>query len=456
MDREEIRKYFDSICGYEAQKQELIYLCDIMLDPQAYTCLGAALPKNVLLCGLPGVGKTLMAECMIKACRRPAFRCSKNGNEEDFIEIIKNTFEKARQAAPSVILLDDMDKFASYYYEESSELAAVQACIDDVRNEEVFVIATINDGDDLTESLVRPGRFDRYIQVELPDADSTRKIIDRYFSEMKNLSADIDPAELAELAAGMTAVEIRTLANEAGVYAAYERSEQITMRHIVKAFVGKSDNNRCAGLESDETERMVACHEAGHAVISELLERGSVALVFSSEETSASNGMMSRCRSKMKITSGRSRRDALTALGGRAATEMVFGKPDHGAKEDLRMAREAVEREVSGICRYGFAFADLATVSDESANRCNKRDARIRELLAAYYEEARKMLAENREFLERMTEELLRRGYLFQKDICRIRCEIENHRTQAIATTSQDKEKSKEYIEERFEGEIYA
>lgn len=421
MDREGIRRYFDDVCGYEEVKKDLIYLCDVMLNPEAYSKLGAKLPRNVMLCGEPGVGKTLLAECMIKASGRPVYRCRKADGEVDFIPQINAVFSAARRNAPSVVFLDDMDKFAGLFYDEAPEFAAVQACIDDASGEDVFVIATINDREDLTDSLVRPGRFDRYITVDMPDAASTLKIIERYFSGMKNLSPDIDFRELAELAAGMTAVEIRTLANEAGVYAAYERSGVITMRHIVRAFVDRNDNKRRTSDNSGVMDRKIACHEAGHAVIAELLDRGSATLVFAGEEQSESSGLMSLRRMEKKYTPGACRRSAFVALGGRAATEIVFGRPDQGASADLRCAYDSIRKEVSELCIYGLEYADHHSNSDESPKRRDMRERKIREVLSAYYSEVLDMLRDNRDFLDSMTEMLMTKGYLFQKDISQIR-----------------------------------
>lgn len=420
----EMRQYFDDICGYEYEKEQLMYICDAMRFPEAYRKLGADLPKNLLLCGVPGVGKTLMAECLIRASGRPSFVCRKSDDEEDFIEKVNEIFESARAAAPSIILLDDMDKFAGDFFGEAAEFAAVQACIDDVKNDDVFVIATINDRDCLMESLIRPGRFDRFIFVDVPDEQSSAEIIERYFKDRKNISDDIDIGELTALTAGMTAVDIMTLANEAGVYAGYERSEQITMRHIVKAFVSRIDNIKRSNT-SEETERMIACHEAGHAVMSELLEPGSVALLFAGEATSRSNGMMSRGRTGNIMTPDIHRKNALVALSGRAATELLLGRPDHGATSDLRKAYNDANKEVCDICVDGFEYANLNNSNMESTVRRNRRDMKTRSRMSEYYSEARRILSEHMPFLEKLAEELYEKGYLFSRDIREIREETE-------------------------------
>ena len=134
MPRSDIDKYFDAICGYDTVKQDLAYLCDIMSDPEPYRALGSRIPRNVLLTGAPGVGKTLMSECLIKASGRKVFsvRLSEDGN---ILEAITEAFRKAKEEAPSIVFLDDMEKYSAGRFRQSSEEAAIQACIDDTKND---------------------------------------------------------------------------------------------------------------------------------------------------------------------------------------------------------------------------------------------------------------------------------------------------------------------------------
>lgn len=423
MERENLKTYFEEICGYEDCKKELIYLADVMRNPEAYSKLGAKVPQNLLLDGDPGVGKTLMATCLINASGRPSFICRKTEGEKDFMEVINDTFRMAAENAPSIVLLDDMDKFAGRYQSEASEFAAVQACLDDTRDKDVFVIATVNDGDGISASLIRPGRFDRRLIIGLPDPESAGLIIDRYFMTGDRMSSDMDREVLVQLTSGMTAAEIMTLANEAGVYAGYERADEICMRHIIRAFIESIGNVKGSGND-EEHARVTACHEAGHAVMSELLEPGSVALVFASDVSSDSNGFMSRGRSKRIISSGQYRIDTLTALAGRAATQVVYGKPDRGSESDIKEAFSAIETEVCGSCVTGLKYVKASPWKVESEMRRSARDTAVRKRMLEYYEEAMTILRRNREFLDRMTDELCRCGYLMQKDIAIVRREI--------------------------------
>ena len=137
---------FNKIIGYESIKNELKRLCDILSNPDKYKKFGVEIPQGLLLYGEPGVGKSLMAECFIQALSRKSFVCRKNKANGDFINAITKTFEDAKENTPSIVLLDDMDKFANEdeKHEDAEEYVTVQSCIDDIKNKDVFVIATAN------------------------------------------------------------------------------------------------------------------------------------------------------------------------------------------------------------------------------------------------------------------------------------------------------------------------
>ena len=423
MKKEEISKYFDEICGYEKEKLELTYLADVMTNMKEYEKLGARLPGNLMLAGPPGVGKTLMAKCLIDASGRKSFVCRRTDGDKDFIEVIKDTFRKAAESEPSIVLLDDMDKFAGRFRSESAELAAVQACLDDVKDRDVFVIATINESEGMSESLIRPGRFDHQMAIGTPDEKSAGQIIDRYLMTRGNIADDIDRDVLVQLTNGKTAVEIMTLANEAAVFAGYDRAEAIHMRHVVRAFVDSIGNYK-GNIADESAARITACHEAGHAVMSELLDPGSAAIVFAADVMSDSSGFMSRGRRNKTLYSGQFREDALISLAGRAATEIVTGAPDRGSEMDIKTAFMATDREVRGVCAHGLRYVRAYRGRLESEKRRNRCDAAVRKRMMEYYREAMAILQSNRLFLDRMTEELCEHGYLMQKDIARIREEI--------------------------------
>ena len=167
---------FDSVIGYRAIKKELLEICDMMKNPDIYRKLGAAMPRGIMLHGEPGVGKSMMANAFLDECGLTSYILRRTKSDGDFINELKQTFNDAAKNEPSVILLDDMDKFVS---EEGrkEEFSVVQACIDEVKDKQVFVIATANSTRDMPSSLTRAGRFDRKIEVKIPSGQDAVDII---------------------------------------------------------------------------------------------------------------------------------------------------------------------------------------------------------------------------------------------------------------------------------------
>jgi cell division protease FtsH len=153
----------DRVIGYEGIKQELYRIIDIIRDPAKYKSLGVSAPKGILLSGEPGIGKTLMAKSFIKEAGLKTFTIRKDRPDGAFVDLIRETFKEAEKAAPSIVLLDDLDKFANEddYHRDAEEYVTVQACIDDVKESDVFVLGTCNNSRKLPDSLVRSGRFDK-------------------------------------------------------------------------------------------------------------------------------------------------------------------------------------------------------------------------------------------------------------------------------------------------------
>ena len=170
---------FDRVIGYEGLKKELMQVSDGLKNTEVYEKLGVKPPRGLMLYGDPGVGKSLMAFCLIEASGRKAFVCRKDRPDGEFVNHITETFRAAKEAAPSIVFLDDMDKFANNdsNHKDSEEYVTVQSCIDTFRHAEVFVLATANDVEDLPDSLIRPGRFDRVIEVEAPAGKDAVEIV---------------------------------------------------------------------------------------------------------------------------------------------------------------------------------------------------------------------------------------------------------------------------------------
>ena len=279
-------KGFENIIGYEDIKEELCQITDILQNSERYRRLGVTKPAGVLLHGVPGVGKTLMVKSLADASGRKVFYCRKDEPDGDFIRTLKDVFTKAGNEAPSVIILDDMDKYAdvSRYDQDAEEYVTIQSCIDDAKDKDVFVAATANSIYPFPRSLLRPGRFDRIIEVEVPRGKDAESIVAHYIKE-KAFVDDIDARTIARIMDGRSCAELEKVINEAGIFAGYQNSNKITMDHFLEACmrtvfhapacsVPKSDADDFSFLTEtlmnycNESRLLpqVICHEAGHAV----------------------------------------------------------------------------------------------------------------------------------------------------------------------------------------------
>jgi len=177
----------DKVIGYEGIKREMYRILDVLKNPEQYNILGVNVPKGILLHGEPGIGKSLLARCFVAESHRPFYIIRKNKSDGEFVDHIRKVFREAAENAPSMILLDDLDKFANEdaFHTNAEEYVTVQACIDEVRDNEVFVIATVNDIHSLPGSLKRSGRFDKTFRMSFPKGKTAVKIISYYLSKKR-------------------------------------------------------------------------------------------------------------------------------------------------------------------------------------------------------------------------------------------------------------------------------
>ncbi|MBQ8196890.1 MAG: AAA family ATPase [Clostridia bacterium] len=414
----EIEKTFEPVIGYKSIKNEMIKICDIMRNSEFYSKLGVSVPNGLLLSGEPGLGKTLMANCFIKASGRTAFVCRKDKPDGDFVNHIKSTFDEAVKNAPSIVFLDDMDKFANgdEYHKNSEEFVTVQSCIDDSKNKEVFVLATINDEDAIPISLLRAGRFDNRIEVNSPKGEDAEKIVEHYIKK-KNFVSDVDVKTITKLLNGASCAELETVINQAGVYAGFNRKEKIEMDDIVRACLRIIHNApEREQAHSPEVLKAVAYHEAGHAVIAEVLEPGSVNFVSVRSHGGSTGGFTNYYQPEEYWIKEQYMENRVTViLGGKAATETVFGETDVGANKDLHRAFDIVERFVDDYCSNGF---DRWLQGREYSNGAvERRDMQMAIEMENFYKKAKKILIDNREFLDKLATALINKDVLTSVEI---------------------------------------
>ena len=417
-------KGFEKIIGYESVKKELERICDIMVNANKYKKLGVSTPRGLLLYGEPGVGKTTMAKCLIEASKRPVFVCRKDKPDGEFIKEIKRLFEEAKKHAPSVLFLDDVDKFANEdeYHQNAEEFVTIQSCIDDNKDNEVFVLATANDLRAIPKSLLRAGRFDKSIKINNPKGKDAEEII-KYYLSSKKFVDDVDCKTVAKILNGGSCAELETVINEAGIYAGYANKEKIEMDDIVRSAMrvifGAPENME--DIEIDDLQA-VAYHEAGHAVIAEILEPNSVSIVSVLSHIGNTGGVTAYNQGEKyfmhkKLMENR----VLSLLAGKAATEIVYGEVDTGANSDLHRAFDIVERFVDDYCSNGF---DRWQQDHTSSNDLNsRREMQMSVELERYYWQCKQMLIKNRKFLDSLAIELVKNKTLLNKDVQRIKNE---------------------------------
>lgn len=406
---------FDEIIGYQSIVEELKQLCDMMQHPEAYVKLGAQIPKGLLLCGVPGCGKTMMANALIKECGRKSYIIRRGKPTDSFISEMNKTFQNAIDNSPSIILLDDMDKFA-VKERSKEEYIAVQACIDEVHNDDVFVIGTANSINDFPESLLRSGRFDRAIVVPSPNDEDLIKIISYYLSKRRFVD-HINTGDIAKMLYGVSCADVESIINEAAIYSGADRADVITQEKIIKAFIrSNSGIDRTVSLDCSKNYQETLYHEAGHAVISDILVPGSVGFIaLNSNNGKYCNGITINCC--LNSLSNDERIEVY--LAGKAAEELKFGKTSVGSSTDLNRAFNRMSRRITDNGEFGIGM--LSNKNDDDDPSCI---AIIRTSLERYFAFVKEILAANRTYLEYVVKELTRRNYLLNSDIIQIRKRI--------------------------------
>ncbi len=420
-------KEFGKIIGYDSVKLELERLCDYMLSPDKYKKFGIKMSRGVLLSGPPGVGKTLMANCLIEASKRKCFVCRKDKPNGEFVKAIKDTFEQAKANQPSIVFLDDVDKFANErgLNSNAEEYVTIQSCIDDCKESEVFVVATANEDGVLPESLKRAGRFDKIIEIDCPVGKEAEDIV-KYYLDKKSFVSKVDYKLIARILDGRSCAQLESVINEAGFYAGYDGRDMIEMDDFVKAAL-RVIFRAPESLKQDELcviER-TAYHEAGHAVINEILNDNSVTLVSVCKYDGKIEGVASTVMQDDYFTFKKRREEkVITLLGGKAATEVKFGESDIGCNNDMHRVFTIVERLADHFCTRGFNMFEFHTRSSDGL--LSRREDFIFAEIERYYQIAKKILIDNREFLDKIAAELVEKKTLVLPDIQRIKatCKI--------------------------------
>ena len=413
----------DKVIGYSPIKNELYKIIDVLNNPEKYAKLGVYIPKGLMLEGRPGIGKSLMAMSFVEECNRKAYIIRKDKPDGVFVDYIRETFEAAMNNEPSIIVLDDIDKFANedYHHCNAAEYITVQTCIDNVKTKDVFVIATANDTRSLPESLCRNGRFDVIFHMDFPRGEDAKKIIEHYL-ENKNCDESVDAEEIARFSRGRSCAVLETVVNEAGLNAAFDGREFLSQDDLKKAFIKKiyeitNDDNDI----SEKFFKRKVIHEAGHVVIAELRMPGTVDFVTISTKPINCGGFVSRNIEEKGYSLESKETEIMICLAGKAATEIVLGEIDMGSNSDLRKTFRYVRELLDNNTAYD--FNSWCHGEETSQKIYDHLDSVIGAEISRYYLQVKNILIKNRAFLDAVIEKLMESTLLSYKDIAKIRLE---------------------------------
>ena len=436
---------FADVAGLEEAKVEVQEIVKFLKNPTYYTKLGAKIPKGVMLVGPPGTGKTLMAKAVAGEAQVPFFHMSGSEFVEMFVGVgasrVRDLFKKAKEKAPSIIFIDEIDAIGRARGaalslrsndERESTLNQLLAEMDGFgTNTGVIVLAATNRADVLDKALLRPGRFDRHIYLELPGMIERRGIFKVHLKPL-TLGEDINVEALAAQTPGFSGADIANICNEAALIAAREGKSAITMEDFFVA-----TDRIIAGLEkkskiiSPKEKEIIAHHEAGHATASWFLKHSDTLLKVSIVPRGKSLGAAWYLPEEHQIYTKSQFEDRLcAALGGRAAEEVVFGEVSSGALDDLE---KVTKLAYTMVAYYGLdeklgniSYYDSTGQYEQSIHRPYSEatarliDIEVRKMVAEAYNRTKKLLAEHRTELNELAALLLKKEVVVREDLEKI------------------------------------
>ena len=438
---EDVRVTFNDVAGNEEALESMKEVIDFIKNPEKYARYGARLPRGVILYGPPGTGKTLLAKAVAGEAGVPFYAVSGS----DFVQIyvgvgasrIRHLFKKAREAKKCVIFIDEIDALGKKRDggidgggndERDQTLNALLSEMSGFQdNEGIVVIAATNRLDTLDEALLRPGRFDRHIEIGLPDINARKKIL-KLHSKNKPLAESVDIEELAYQTVYFSGAKLESLMNEAAIFAARRNSGRIEMQDIEKAFytVVAGFEKKDRSSISEEDRKITAFHEAGHALITRLLvPENRVTKVTIIPSTKGAGGFsMSIPPDRMYYKKKDMENSIRIMLAGRGAEEVIFGQDNitTGAANDLERATEIILNMVrrfgmkssSGLLNYDVLYRNgMQQLQSDILEECKMT-------LATLYEEVKDILIKNKNLLSAIAQSLLEKETLNEKDLDKI------------------------------------
>ena len=431
---------FKDVAGLEGAKEEIEEIVEFLKQPKKYTELGAKIPKGALLVGPPGTGKTLLAKAVAGEAKVPFFSMSGSDFVEMFVGVgasrVRDLFKQAKEKSPCIIFIDEIDaigrargKNASMGSNDERENTLNQLLTEMDgfgSNSGVIILAATNRADILDKALMRAGRFDRQIYVDMPDLNERREIFDVHLKPLK-LEKDLDVDFLAKQTPGFSGADIANICNEAALIAARKSKKAVEKQDFLDAvdriIGGLEKKNKIITIKEKET---IAYHEAGHATVSWLLEHAHPLVKVTIVPRGQSLGAAWYLPEERQITTTEQMLDEMcAALGGRAAEKIIFDKISTGALSDL----EKVTKQAYAMVQiYGLndKIGNVSYYDSRGQESFQKPfseatgqtiDSEVSGLIEAQYKRAIELLSENQDKLALLAKKLLEKEVIFKEDL---------------------------------------
>ncbi|WP_426275434.1 ATP-dependent zinc metalloprotease FtsH [Chryseobacterium sp. S-02] len=441
-EKERIQVTFKDVAGLEGAKEEVQEVVDFLKNSEKYTKLGGKIPKGVLLVGPPGTGKTLLAKAVAGEAKVPFFSLSGSDFVEMFVGVgasrVRDLFAQAKAKSPAIIFIDEIDaigrargknNFSGGNDERENTLNQLLTEMDGFGTDtNVIVMAATNRADILDKALMRAGRFDRSIYVDLPELHERRQIFDVHLKKIK-LDDNVDREFLAKQTPGFSGADIANVCNEAALIAARNNHTSVTKQDFLDAvdrIIGGLEKKNKA-IKPSEKKR-VAYHEAGHATISWLVEHASPLLKVTIVPRGRSLGAAWYLPEERQLTTTEQMLDEMCAtLGGRAAEQVIFNNISTGALSDLE---SVTKRAQAMVTIYGLSsnignisYYDSSGQSEYSFGKpyseetAKKIDIEIKSIIENQYDRAIQILTENKDKLDALANKLLEKEVIFREDL---------------------------------------
>ena len=434
---------FEDVAGNENAKEELTEIVDFLRNPKKFIEIGAQIPKGILLTGSPGTGKTLMARATAGEAGVNFFSISGSEFVEMFVGVgasrVRDLFKIAKTAAPSIIFIDEIDAVGRARGvgtgggndEREQTLNQILVEMDGFEpNQKVIVMAATNRPDVLDPAILRPGRFDRRVVIDLPDRKDREAIL-KVHAKNKPLAEDVNFTVIAERTPGFSGADLYSLVNEAAILAAREQRKKVSqfdlIRSIEKVLLGPE---RKSHLLSQKEKKITAYHEAGHALVSSVLPNSDPVHKISIISRGRAGGYTMKLPNEERSLQSKAEfmDDLATSLGGYVAEKMIFGDTTTGPSSDLQVST-AMAREM--VTKYGMSekFGPIALESDSGKSIfggssegefgekvANEIDEEVLKIMKHAHDVAEKVLSENKTALEAITKRLLKDETLERED----------------------------------------